>query len=225
MAVAMGCHLGLLVALLRPATPSTDKMPVSEGRSAAMRLRFIASARPASVLSAPRPAPPVPVASSKTHASKAALPDKPIPVVNSATGPVPATSPTRPLVLTLPKAVASPSTPGADSPNAQRQIATGDSDFAERLLKAQHAHDVHGIPGSDRRLAPGIQLIDPRDQGVAAVVRKAQRLFGIPDRHCIDVDAWQQLSTEELVARHLSPADVKRDAERYGCHQPLGLHF
>jgi hypothetical protein len=101
----------------------------------------------------------------------------------------------------------------------------GDGGFGERLRQARHAQDVHGVPGSDVRIAPGIQLTDPMNQGVGAVVRKVQRLFGVPDRHCVDVDAWRRLTPGELAAHDLSPGDLDRIDEKFKCHGPMGLHF
>jgi hypothetical protein len=63
------------------------------------------------------------------------------------------------------------------------------------------------------------------NQGVGAVMRNAQRLFGITDHHCIDVEVWQSLSPEALSARHLSPSDVRGEDEKYNCNRPLGLSF
>lgn len=101
----------------------------------------------------------------------------------------------------------------------------GDGGFHERLSNAQHLQDIHGVPGSDTRVAPGLELTRPMNQGIGAVMRNTQRLFGIPSRHCVDVEVWQHLSPDELSARHLSPLDVRRETEKYDCNQPLGLHF
>lgn len=225
MAATIGCHLGLFVVLLRPAAPSTDAVYVSESSPEAISARFIAVARPRPMTPPPRPEPSAPIVSSRTPSGRAPPSTRHLPDASSQSSETAPASPAHLLILTLPKPAVRIAPIGTADPDADGQTFAGDGAFGERLLKARHGHDVQGVPGSDRRLAPGIQLIDPRDQGIGAVVRKAQRLFGIPDRHCIDVDAWQQLTTEELVARHISPADVKRDAEKYHCRQPLGLHF
>lgn len=70
-----------------------------------------------------------------------------------------------------------------------------------------------------------MQMTDPMNQGIGAVLRNTQRLFGVTNKHCIDVEVWQSLSPDELVARHLSPADVQHANEKYGCNRPLGLSF
>ena len=118
---------------------------------------------------------------------------------------------------------------GKTSPRFERlrplQGFPSDGGFGNRLLNAQHSQNTKGIPGSDTHIVPGIQLADPMNQGVGAAMRSTQRLFGIPDRHCIDVEVWQSLSPEDLSARHLSPADVRRQGEKYNCNRPLGLNF
>lgn len=68
-------------------------------------------------------------------------------------------------------------------------------------------------------------MSDPRDQGIGAVMRNTQRLFGITNKHCIDVEVWQRLSPQELVERHITPADVRSANEKYQCNRPLGLSF
>ncbi|QNK02125.1 hypothetical protein [Dyella telluris] len=101
----------------------------------------------------------------------------------------------------------------------------GDGGFRDRMRNAQHVQDIHGVPGSDRAVAPGMALINPMDQGIGAVVRNAQRLFGVADHHCIDVDVWLHLSADELIARHLTVADVDKVSEKYHCNRPMGLNF
>jgi hypothetical protein len=137
--------------------------------------------------------------------------------VHAAPSPLPGASPS-----TLPG-----STSGTPATTPQAGVATsmGDGGFRQRLLEAQQGQAIHGVPGSDARLAPGLQLTDPRNQGIGAAMRSAQRLFGITSKHCIDVDVWSKLSTEELVARHLTPADVRAANEKYQCNRPLGLSF
>lgn len=115
----------------------------------------------------------------------------------------------------------------AHTPNAntREKDSTGDGGFQERLRNAQRSYSVHGVPGSGTPYAPGIHLVDPMSQGLGAVMRTAQRAFGIKNSHCIDVDAWRQLTPQELSARHISPGDVDSVDEKYGCNKPPGLHF
>ena len=60
-------------------------------------------------------------------------------------------------------------------------------------------------------------MADPRTQGVAGVARLLQGLLGVPDTHCVKVDAWRTLSTREMFARQISPEQVQKIAEQYGC--------
>lgn len=115
----------------------------------------------------------------------------------------------------------------AHTPNAntREKDSTGDGGLQERLRNAQRSYSVHGVPGSGTPYAPGIHLVDPMSQGLGAVMRTAQRAFGIKNSHCIDVDAWRQLTPQELSARHTSPGDVDSVDEKYGCNKPPGLHF
>jgi hypothetical protein len=48
-------------------------------------------------------------------------------------------------------------------------------------------------------------------------VRTLQALLGVPDPHCVDVDAWRTLSTQELLDRHVSPEQVENTAAEYHC--------
>ena len=68
-------------------------------------------------------------------------------------------------------------------------------------------------------IAQDIHLIDPEKQGVQHVVRRLQHYFGVPDRHCIDVDAWRTMSKQDLVDRLISPEQVDRTAEKYNCNR------
>lgn len=105
------------------------------------------------------------------------------------------------------------------------QTAASDGNFGARLREAQHAGDMHGVPGSDRRIVTGITLTPPMHQGVGAVLRSTQRLFGVTNSHCIDIDVWQNLSPEERIARHVSLKDMERINSQYDCQKPLGLSF
>jgi hypothetical protein len=78
-------------------------------------------------------------------------------------------------------------------------------------------HGSSRLPGSSTPIMPGIQMIDSRTQGIGGVVRKVQALLGVPDRHCVDVDAWRGMSTRELLDRHISPDQVDGMAAEYNC--------
>ncbi|MDE2308164.1 MAG: hypothetical protein KGJ97_07740 [Xanthomonadaceae bacterium] len=136
----------------------------------------------------------------------------------------PAAHPSQTATRQAPRVSAHP--PGAPvTPTVASGHHSDDGGFRERLLKAQHAYAVHGVPGSDTPLVAGIHLIDPRAQGAGAVVRQLQRLFGIASRHCIDVDVWRHLTPQELSARHISPDEVDRVGHENHCNRPAGLNF
>lgn len=210
LAVAIGSHLALLVVLLRPATPASAPWVSTEGSAATLKLRFIPPSRvvpvppPTPRLAASTPAVPAPAKMRSSAATHLRTPE---------TASAPDTQP------------ASPPSPAATGPSTSRSPTIGDGGFRDRVRSAQHAQDVHGVPGSDRTVAPGIALTDPMDQGIGAVVRKAQRLFGVTDPHCIDVDVWLNLSPDELIARHLTAADVDKVSQKYHCNRPPGLNF
>lgn len=213
LAVALGSHLALLMVLLRPAAPASAPWVSTEGSAATLKLRFIPLPR---VAPAPPPTPrqtastPIVPAPLRAKVRSPAATHGQSPETASASGTPPA-SPLSPAVAT--------------GPSTSMLPTTGDGGFRDRVRSAQHAQDVHGVPGSDRPVAPGIALTDPMDQGIGAVVRKAQRLFGVTDPHCIDVDVWLNLSPQELIARHLTMADVDKVSEKYHCNRPPGLSF
>lgn len=87
------------------------------------------------------------------------------------------------------------------------------------LLRGAELNRSSGIrlPGSGVAIVPGIHMLDPRTQGLAGVARALQALLGVPDTHCVKVDAWRTLSTREMLERHISPGQVQKTAEEYGC--------
>lgn len=102
---------------------------------------------------------------------------------------------------------------------------TNDGGFQQRLRDAKPSYGAPRLPGSDTPVVAGIRLVDPMEQGIGAVMRKTQRLFGIKNSHCIDVETWRSLTPQELSARHVSPVDIERIDERYACNAPPGLFF
>lgn len=205
MVVAIGCHLILLMALLRPATPRTDMTSATESSAAALKARFVSLQRVT----------PMPQKTSVTE--KMPPPAKHVTQV--------AVHPPQAGSTGVPSPPVAPDTPSAPDQYTSGQATTGDGGFRDRILNAEHSQGVRGVPGSDRRIAPGIELTDPMNQGVGSVVRSAQRLFGVTNHHCIDVDVWQHLSPDELKERHLTAADVEKESQKYNCNRPLGLNF
>ncbi|HEX7817164.1 hypothetical protein [Dyella sp.] len=214
MAMALTLHLGLLLTLLQPAAPLGEKTrPAQSTEVPAMRALFVTVhpvvKRPAQV----SPPPPRLNTAPRSMAVMRRLGQmEPLPLKSAATG--------------LPASAITSPTADEPYPAIHRQTSSADDGgFHERLLDAQRGARIGSIPGSDGRLVPGIELTDPMHQGIGAVMRNGQRLFGITNRHCIDVQALSQLSPAALSMKHLSPADVQKMSEKYDCNSPLGLHF
>lgn len=215
MAAVMGCHIGLFLSVLRPPSWRESRAPVYESDVATLDLHFIAQP-----ISSPTPP--------KSHEAQQLVRRQSL---KQETNVLPlqrrrrdATQIATPLATPGPSGPSSPPLP-VSAPDTTGEVSAGDGGFHDRLLNAQRFQSAKGIPGSDTRLAPGLQLTDPMNQGVGAVMRSTQRLFGITDRHCIDVEVWASLSPEALSDRHLTLADVRAEGERYHCNQPLGLSF
>ena len=209
MVVVISGHLGLLMLLLRPVIFYRDTTPEVKDNSRVLKLRFFQPPQlssPHAVLPARRRSAPA------WHRHETAV----------STSPKPAAVRQAPHANVPPRRLRLSVTPDTQ---ASEGNPAGDGRFQERLHDAQHSHLLRGVPGSDTPLAPGIHLVDPLSQGVGAVMRTAQRAFGIRNKHCIDVDAWRHFTPQELNARHLSSSDVNKIDEKYGCNKPPGLHF
>ncbi|TAM95989.1 MAG: hypothetical protein EPN40_09775 [Rhodanobacteraceae bacterium] len=204
--VAISFHIAVLMLVLRPAISEPGAAVDRRSNHHALQLRLLRwqispavhRAMPARLVIAP---------AMHAHAKPAA---RPLQTATRQAAPVSAQLPDVPSAATV-------------APGLQSTI--DDGGFHERLLKAQHAYAVHGVPGSDTPVVAGIHLIDPHAQGIGAAVRQLQRLFGIASRHCIDVDVWRHLTPRELSARHISPDEVDRVDHENHCNQPAGLNF
>lgn len=197
--VALSLHLILLLLVLRPASDERRPTPIRPGNRQALQVRLLSRGpvRPPTPVVVPmlRVVAPI-VHSHSARSQRLSLSEKALP--NSL------------------------DTSTVDTGNHGK---VADGGFNTRLRNAQDSHAIRGVPGSSRPIVAGIHLIDPRKQGIAAVMRKAQRLFGVANRHCIDVGAWRQLTPQELSERHISLRDVDRMAEKYDCNAPPGLSF
>jgi hypothetical protein len=201
MVVVLGCHLGLLMLMLRPVSHQQSKPPLPENDPLVLKLRFIPHKPPAPSM------PPIPRQSiARTVRVSRANPPIPQPAIAAPQSP-PITTPDRQLPDDF----------------ARNQTDAGDGGFQARLRNAQRSGDIHGVPGSDTPSAPGIHMVDPMSQGIGAVMRSTQRLFGITNSHCIDADVWRHLTPEERKTRHVSLRDADKVDEKYGCNRPLGL--
>lgn len=83
----------------------------------------------------------------------------------------------------------------------------------------EHPSNVR-LPGSGVPIVQGFHMIDPKMQGIGGVARRLQALFGVPDHHCVGVDGWRRLSTQEMLDRHISPDMVEETATEYHCLPP-----
>ncbi len=210
--LVMSLHLLALLMLMRPFTLRPFAAPVRRAGRQALQLRFFrrlphssADVRlPAISINAPAvrvqtaPSAHLQKAPTAPHAMSPSLPSS---------------------VQWLP---ASRDTP-IGMPGAQGTIADGG--FQRRLLHARRADAIRGVPGSDVPFVGGISLIALEARGAAAVMRRAQRLFGVANRHCIDVDVWHHMTPQALSARHISPNEVDQVDEAYHCNRPPGLSF
>lgn len=193
-AVVIGGHFGLLMLLLysRPAPWHEWPGRVASPRNI-IRLRFIETAPPQP---APRSKPLAPVA---RRAAPARRPRKPA-IITAATVPADVPSP-------------APRQPVAPSTTVPGYIAGGNLLHGSDLDRSSSIR----LPGSGVAIVAGIHMVDPRTQGLAGAARTLQAMFGVPDTHCVKVDAWRTLSTREMLARHISPEQVQKTAEAYGC--------
>ena len=209
LAVVISGHLGLWMLMLRPGIFDRDTTPVLSNRLQVLKLRFFPPPQPSSAH--PR-LPAYLLIAPAVHGRKTlpARSSKPLAVQQTA----PASTP--------PSAARITSALGLET---SEKNASRDGGFHERLHRATHSYSVRGLPGSDTPSAPGIRLVDPMHQGIGALMRTAQRAFGIENRHCINVDVWRHLTPQELSARHISPGDVDKVDQKYDCNEPPGLHF
>lgn len=143
----------------------------------------------------------------------------------------PAATPTRPVMAVIKghrstRVVRSaptvrPTTPGLNLalPQQPAGYVAGGAEFQRRLEHADRALPVAHLPGSAVPLVAGLPFADPKTQGIAGVARTLQRLFGLPNSHCIDVDVWQNMTRQERLKRHISMDEVDRVEVENGCLQ------
>lgn len=201
MAAVLLIHAGFVVLLLWPAGTWRWRGAMRpSARSDALSLRFIALPPAVPVPPRMRVLPPVralvPTHRSRIAAAVAAQRPKPRPPpVSGADVPLSPVDDTR---GTAPDYI----------PGGGRFAA--DPGFArDNVHLPGSAQPVHGMPV--------FRMVDPKMQGIAGAVRTVQRLFGIPDRHCVDVDAWRGMTTSERIARHIDDERIDETAARYHC--------
>lgn len=214
--LTMALHLAAFVFITRPVADEERKNHAPPQSWQALQLRLIRSAVPlpsyASITAEMHAAAAQPQRTGERVPSKkwkvAATQASPVPPVSQQAAPD--SNAAKPVIRTLPPAPAT---------------AVGDGGFADRLRQASRSYSVGPLPGSDTPRVSGIRLIDPKTQGIAATMLQAQRLFGITNHHCIDVDVWNNMTPRELAAYHISPSDVAKVDAKNNCNRPLGLSF
>jgi hypothetical protein len=82
-----------------------------------------------------------------------------------------------------------------------------------------YARDNVHLPGGTQPVhgMPVFRMVDPKMQGIAGAVRRVQRLFGVPDSHCVDVDVWRHMTVAERLAKHIDDARIEQTAADYQC--------
>lgn len=199
MAAVLLIHAGFVVLLLLPAgTWHWRGAGRPAARPDALSLRFIALP---SVM-------PVPPRARVLQHVRAWMPARrPARVAASATAPQPRQPDSGAGNPPAPTAEAAPET-------APAYIAGGG-----RFATPDFARDDMRLPGSAQRVAgaPVLHMADPKMQGIAGAVRTVQRLFGIPDKHCVDVDVWRGMTASERIARHIDDERIDETAARYHC--------
>lgn len=191
LALVMLLHLGLLVLLHGVPWPRARAAHAAAG-DAAIKIRFIAL-----------PARSSPGISARTQSGTAS---KRIPVMAVRCPVVPDKAPAE----VRPQRAEPSAVTVAD-------YVAGGSRFATGLRAAQQRVPTAHLPGSSRPIVAGLRMVDPRSQGVSGAVRMLAGLFGATDPHCVAVDSWRSLTTQEMLDRHISPGEVDRMAEEYRC--------
>ncbi len=192
--VAAAHLLGLMVAMV-PAAYWQPRLADAGSRDEALQWRFLPSPRTQPLPSNPAAAPTRPVIPG-VKAHRSAHVDRSAPIARP-------TSPA--LNLTLPSQASG--------------YAAGGADFQGQLENASRGLPVTRLPGSAVPLVAGMPFVDPKMRGFAGIARTLQHLFGVPNRHCIDVDVWRNMTRQERLKRHISTAEVDRVAAKNGCLQ------
>ncbi|WP_426702995.1 hypothetical protein ACPPVV_08390 [Rhodanobacter sp. Col0626] len=211
--IALSLHFMLLITVLRFAGREPDRPADHRDNEKPMLLRLFAP----SVSPPVQPGKPAAGATAGNTHRIAGQAAPRVPAMRMPTPHVAAQVSTAPLVA-----------PRSDAPatTTNNHAEENDGGFGERLSQARQGfRAARRLPGSSVPRVSGIELIDRDEQGIAALAKKTQRLFGITDRHCIDVDVWSRLTPDELSERHISPNDVDRVSDAHHCNRPLGLSF
>jgi hypothetical protein len=205
-------HLGLLIVMLRPATPfRTHERALRIDDRGSMQLRFIrvhaVGPAPDQRASAATPLPAsVPVTQAKRHhLAPRARPVSPQP-------PEPSSTPTQLSNSGAPEASVMPSA------TAEPYVAGG-SGFQQRLHASQNSASPK-VPGGDFIAgAPRFRMIEESSAG-ARVVHLLGRLFGASNPHCIDIETWRSMTPQQLIEARVSQSDIDRITTENHCVEP-----
>ncbi len=118
-----------------------------------------------------------------------------------------------PVAAELPSPAPAPVRPVAPGTTVPGYVAGGNLLHGSDLERSSSIR----LPGSSVAIVPGLHMADPRTQGLAGAARMLQQMLGVPDTHCVKVDAWRTLSPRQMLARHISPQQVQNMADEYGC--------
>lgn len=89
--------------------------------------------------------------------------------------------------------------------------------LTERSLRGQQNLRIPGglEPGKER-----FRMVDPRTQGIAGVIRIIGSFTGAVDPHCLDLEVWRGMTTEERIAHRISADDIDAIENNYHCSAP-----
>ncbi|WP_430391199.1 hypothetical protein [Dyella sp. 20L07] len=203
LAVIMIGHLALLMALLRPPTPTrSTKRPVTTASHDAIAARLIPASRDVTAPTIQLPSPSTPAARRKVQRKRD------VPAVAAASPAPMEARPAAPPATTLPQ--------GSQTGTAYVPGGTG---FRDNFSKFDAP--VATLPGHSVRGAPQFRMADPTSQGVGVLlVRILGGLAGAADPKCVDADALGAMTEEERIARHTTASDVQRIAIEHNCPLP-----
>lgn len=214
--VISSLHLLAVLALLawHPNAPSD----MNQETSSALEVRFIDANRATAVVRTPMPVPKTArlvtrAISSTSETRHHDAPARPaaVPVSRTAKSALPGSPPAtdRPMHETSSESPVSP-------PGTPAFVPGGNLLQADGGMAASRAYRLPGGPPG--KGAPVLRLKDPRTQGLAGAARVIQGFLGVTDKHCLQLDTWQGMTTEERVANHITDADMARLSNDHGCH-------
>lgn len=200
MAVAILMHAGFVAFLLLPAGTWRWRGAVrSSMRSDGLLVRFIAMSKAIPSLPLPR--------------AKASLHARSVTPVRHPSAPVVSPKPSLAMKADIPFLSA------VDARGAPPSWIAGGGRFA---ADPGFARDNVHLPGSTQpvRGMPVFRMVDPKMQGLAGAVRAIGGLLGAVDSHCVDLDAWRNMTRSERIAHHVTDERMDDYAERYHCVPP-----